>query len=486
MITQIRLLFQRPRDWLSGNPQHSLQLVIVSLVILASAYLSQVLVKINSLNQLLTNPVLLLIAAVAVSITILTRPKLGLLIQVPSLIVISRSVGTGSETRISLSVLLLALLIGLWLFDMVARQRTINVYRSSTLAALLAFLLAGWLSLGVAQLPWFDFALHAPLRAQIGELGIYLLSFGAFLLVGNQLQDVETLEKITKLFFIFVIIVLLGDVIPPLSRFTGYFVNSGVKGSLLWTWLVGLAFGQLVLNHNLSRRWQITLIGILIAVFYVGFIKYRAWSSGWFPPAVAVAVIVWFAFPRFRALLVIFSVLAAVFFSNSFYQIVMTGDNQYSMVTRLSAWQIILKLVQTDPIFGLGLANYYWFTPLIPIMGYSVVFNSHNNYVDLIAQTGILGTLCFIWFSWMVTRLGLRLRSRTKNDFSQAFVYGALGAWIGTLVAGMLGDWILPFVYNIGFTGLPASLIGWFFLGGLLFFERLDATKKGETSSVSV
>jgi hypothetical protein len=43
----------------------------------------------------------------------------------------------------------------------------------------------------------------------------------------------------------------------------------------------------------------------------------------------------------------------------------------------------------------------------------------------------------------------------------------------GTLVAAGLGDWVLPFVYNIGLIGLRASLLGWLFLGGLLVVEKL-------------
>ncbi len=42
----------------------------------------------------------------------------------------------------------------------------------------------------------------------------------------------------------------------------------------------------------------------------------------------------------------------------------------------------------------------------------------------------------------------------------------------GTLAAGMLADWVLPFVYNIGLTGFRASALGWLFLGGLVTMEH--------------
>ena len=93
--------------------------------------------------------------------------------------------------------------------------------------------------------------------------------------------------------------------------------------------------------------------------------------------------------------------------------LVITGDNEYSLMTRLEAWRIIWQIIKVNPILGLGPANYYWFTPLYPILGYSVSFNSHNNYVDIIAQTGLLGLACFIWFAletgWLGWRLSLKM-----------------------------------------------------------------------------
>ena len=40
-----------------------------------------------------------------------------------------------------------------------------------------------------------------------------------------------------------------------------------------------------------------------------------------------------------------------------------------------------------------------------------------------------------------------------------------------SLVAGLLGDWVLPFVYNIGLQGFKVSVLGWMFLGGLVALE---------------
>jgi O-antigen ligase len=152
---------------------------------------------------------------------------------------------------------------------------------------------------------------------------------------------------------------------------------------------------------------------------------------------------------------------------------VMVGDQEWSLVTRVEGWRITAEIVKASPVLGLGPSNYYHYTPAHPIMGYYVNFSSHNQYVDLVAQTGLLGLGCFLWFVWEVGRLGWRLRARAPDGFARAYAIGALGGLVGTLAAGVLADWLLPFVYNIGLAGFRASVLAWMLLGGLGALEHL-------------
>jgi len=78
-----------------------------------------------------------------------------------------------------------------------------------------------------------------------------------------------------------------------------------------------------------------------------------------------------------------------------------------------------------------------------------------------------------LWFIWVFTKHVLSLRKTAPEGFARAYVIGALGGLAGTLAAGMLGDWIIPFVYNIGFTGFRASMLGWIFLGGMVAIGQI-------------
>jgi hypothetical protein len=45
------------------------------------------------------------------------------------------------------------------------------------------------------------------------------------------------------------------------------------------------------------------------------------------------------------------------------------------------------------------------------------------------------------------------------------------------LVAAYMGDWVLPFVYNVGLNGFRASVLAWMFLGGLVVLEKTYVMK---------
>jgi O-antigen ligase len=232
-----------------------------------------------------------------------------------------------------------------------------------------------------------------------------------------------------------------------------------------------LTSSQLLINRQLSNRWKSGLSVLLLATLYVSLAQAISWKSGWLPGVVSLIVIMWFAAPRFRFLAFPLGILALAFNFTGLSNLVVGGED-YSIMTRLDAWRIILEIVKVNPILGLGISNYYWYTSLFPILGYRVSFNSHNNYIDIFAQTGIVGLGCFLWFLWEVGRLGWRLKDRVPEGFAKAYVIGALGGLAGTVVTGMLGDWILPFVYNVGLVGFRSSVLGWLFLGGLVVLEQ--------------
>jgi hypothetical protein len=149
-----------------------------------------------------------------------------------------------------------------------------------------------------------------------------------------------------------------------------------------------------------------------------------------------------------------------------------SADQQYSVKTRVAAAEVLWQVAEANPLTGLGPANYYHYTSLYPVLGWYVPFSSHNNYIDVFLQIGLCGSVCLLWFWAELGIIAWKLRHRAPEGFPKAYVYGALGGLAGTLVAGVLGDWFLPFVYNVGLLGFGSSILAWVFLGGLVALEQ--------------
>jgi len=248
---------------------------------------------------------------------------------------------------------------------------------------------------------------------------------------------------------------------------------AGTTGSVFWIWMLAITYSQFLYNRDLKPVWKIAVLGLAVATIFVAMYLGFGWKSGWIPPLVAVGVITWLHFRRLRYLLTIGGVIVIWLIGSELIQ-----SDQYSYVTRVEAWRILLnEIIKVNPVFGLGPANYRFYTPLFPIMGYWVEFNSHNNYIDIVAQIGVLGLIAFLWFVWEVWRLGWGLLKKNLGGFGNAYVVGAMGGLVGMLVAGMLGDWVIPFVYNVGLKGFRASVLGWIFLAGLVVIEKIATSQ---------
>jgi O-antigen ligase len=248
--------------------------------------------------------------------------------------------------------------------------------------------------------------------------------------------------------------------------------------------MVALAFGQVGFNRRLDWRLRSLLALLIVLVFLRGLAGAPGWISGWLPPAIALYGALAIGAPALTGWLTLAGAVVAALLVPSMASFVLAGDNPYSLGTRLDAWRIMGEIIAAQPILGSGPANYYFQTPQYEIRGYAVSFSSHNTYIDITAQTGILGSLCLVAFVVAMGRRILALRGRCGRGFTNGFFVGATGGFVGTLAAGMLGDWIFPFVYNVGLDGLRTSLPAWALLGGLHALGRVVERPQAQACSL--
>jgi hypothetical protein len=427
---------------------------------------------------LVFSPARVLLLTVAIigagaAIVFLRWPALGL---IALLLIALMAPSPALPGGLNVAVGMLILLLGLWLFDMVVLRQELRFVTSRTIRPLLALAVVAILSFVIGQLPWFASAPHAPMSAQIGGLLIFVLSVGAFLLAANQLHDLRWLRWLTWLFIVIGWLHVAGWIIPGVSVVTSQLIQFGViDNGIYWTWLVALAASQAYFNRDLPIFWRVVFGLIAASTLYVGFVLNRDWKSGYLPPIAAVAAMVAARSWRLALLVGLVGIFPALYLVSD-----AVGSDEYSYSTRVDALIIMMEMVRVSPLLGFGPANYYWYTPLYKIRGWEVTFNSHNQYADILAQVGILGMACFVWFVGELGWLALKLRTQVEDGFNRAYVYGVIGGLAGTLVAGVLVDWVFPFVYNIGLRGFRGSMLGWIFLGGLVSIEYV--TRQRSTS----
>jgi O-antigen ligase len=108
--------------------------------------------------------------------------------------------------------------------------------------------------------------------------------------------------------------------------------------------------------------------------------------------------------------------------------------------------------------------------------------STHSNYVDTIAQTGVVGIASLLALLVGLGIMGRRARRRLVDVQDRAALGAVLGALPAIFVAMLFGDWLIPFVYNQTIAGFDHSVYSWLMLAmlcGLAASVRRDAAADG-------
>lgn len=423
---------------------------------------------------------LMLIIAALGALVLLWKPVLGLLAIVLAALLVPVNISTGTEVAINPVTLLIPAMLVVWLLDML-RRKDLRPVSSRTMLPLALFLLAGLLSLLIGNVMWDPGVPRAANfgLVQLAQWAIFAFSAAAYVLAANLIKEESWLRRLTWAF------VLVGGILAVASAVVGVWSVAGKVATLalvrtpFWVLLAALAGGQLLFNRRLAISRQVLLLGILAVVIIYAFVQERIAVSNWIGIGVVLAVLLWLRFPRFGWVSVPVIIVSAVVggLGETVYQFA-GGDYEWiaSGASRLVLIERVLEVTMRNPITGLGPAAYRLYTEIQPLAYGSAVWvspmvNSHNNYVDLFAHTGIVGLVLFMWFMIEVAWLGWRLHRRYRTGFVAGYANALLASWVAVMVIMLLLDWFLPFVYNVSFEGFQASVLVWLFMGGLVAIE---------------
>jgi O-antigen ligase len=375
------------------------------------------------------------------------------------------SLPTGRESRVVVSMLVALALVGLWLLQVMISKQKISIRPSPINKPLFLFII-----ISVVAYVW-SMAMRDPLLlvwesfpfVQLAALTVNILLPLVGLMVANKVKELRWLKTFAWIMIILGVFVVISNLLNlPVERL----YRSGSRG-LFSTWVVSMALAMGLFNEQLNQKIRGGLLVLVLIWTYYSVFTQGHWLSGWLPFMVAGAVITWNRSKQLFALgLAVVLIVAALRF-DTFYERIYVHNVEDGSAQRAELWTPNIELVSRHPIFGTGPAGY-----AIYYMTYHPhnARSTHNNYFDVLAQTGVVGFAVFIWLFGTFIAMGNRLRKKLKGqrNFKEAFANATFAGVIAAMVAMMLGDWILPFAYNQTITGFDNAVFSWIFLGSMV------------------
>jgi len=395
------------------------------------------------------------------------------------------AIGTGTESKVVLSLVIFIVLLTVWLMNSLLNR--VPLFRSSPVnVPIFAFIAVNLISYGwsfAMRDPLVDSVLQAWPRfilAQAAGLGMNILLPLLCLVVVSTIREERWMRGL-------VVIMLFLAGLNAASKIFNLpiepLLKNGSKG-LFVMWGGVFAYAQLLFNNELSLPRKGICAVILVGILYYYGITQTLWLSGWLPLGVGIAVITWF---RSKKLFVTMAVIVLVYVAidfNDLYAKIFQSNVDEGGLGRLDIWRLNLGHVANHWLFGMGPAGY----ALYNIFYHPTEARStHNNYFDVLAQTGVVGLLIFVWLLIRFLQVGLNTRAAVANqlDFKEMLANATLGGLFGTIVGMALGDWVLPFAFNQTISGFDNALYTWLFLGCMvslyLSLHRTNPSKAATT-----
>lgn len=423
------------------------------------------------------------------AVLLLARPALGLPVLVLAALVVPLEFDTGTDVRLNTVTLLIPLVLVLWTVTMI-RRRQVRIAHSSSNRPLLLFLGASLLSLLIGVATWDPMVPRSDnfTLVQFSQWAIFAFSAGAFWLTANLATEDKWLRRMTWTLLLVGGMMAIGRQLPGLSSLTNKVTTIAFIRPPFWVLLASLAGGQLLFNRSLRGVTRWGLAAVVLSALVYAFIDQREVVSSWAGLGVALAVLLWLRFPRLRwpVLVLVLALAVTGTLFPSVYEFA-GGEDEWTLSgqSRIVLSGRVIEVTMRNPITGLGPAAYRPYANMTPLRYRGAYWiqpqvNSHNNYVDIFSQGGILGLGLFAWFAVEIAKLGGRLRKRYPSGFAGGYVNAVLACGAASLVLMIFADWILPFVYNIGFPGFQASVLVWLFMGGLVALDNMNPVLKEE------
>jgi O-antigen ligase len=110
------------------------------------------------------------------------------------------------------------------------------------------------------------------------------------------------------------------------------------------------------------------------------------------------------------------------------------GNLENSAASRVTLWEEAMRVFEADPVFGTGFATYSFGSH---VGGFG---DTHNLFVKVLVETGIVGLLLFLAIFAKLFMIGFQLFRSATDPFLKSIGLGFSALMVSAFVANMFGD----------------------------------------------
>lgn len=433
-------------------------------------------------------PLLGLVGAIAINLVVILflYSKLALplymLIASPS---VALSFGSGVLSRLYIGNLLFVLIVLIWIFQVVLPERQSGrpLLERSLLLPLLLLIIIGLLSIVYSRLfpdpnvPYqYPHSNVSITLVNISEMAI-LIGLPMFLAIVPGLVRTSRDAYVVMLSFVGVgILYALGTIFAaPLGLYSGEVIlgvrrpavfgsDSSALGSLI------LLFGSITMAQVLyETRWKLRLLWSALSLLFCLGVIMSFGRESWIGLFLAVLVMVGLRSRNWSVLLVLLAPLPLLLIPgvSDFFDPSKTYGSD-----RLKIWQDAIAIWLKSPYMGVGAGNFQFFDRFY---GSDKVGVAHNQYLQMLAETGVQGLLCLIWILVAVGIKAFRSFKAAQSRLGKSLALAYIGYYVSILFGGFFTGIFIPSAAAGGGTGpFVAASCRWMLLGLVLSIPIWD------------
>jgi putative inorganic carbon (HCO3(-)) transporter len=183
----------------------------------------------------------------------------------------------------------------------------------------------------------------------------------------------------------------------------------------------------------LTERWRGRLIGVPLLVLQAVVLGLTYTRASWLALAVGLAVTVLIVDARWMWGFLALGAAAIAVVPGGIGRLASAFSLEGTASFRLRLWAITGQIIALHPWAGLGIGRFYDGFREVSLLrpdlatGY-LTYGAHNSYYALMAETGVLGGLAFVWVVVTVVRMGLFYAPRMRDDRHAFLANAALTA----------------------------------------------------------